>query len=322
MIEQAQVHLQNLSDISRRFTQGGKAASKSIAELQGDVSTSINTTLHQLAAECGSYSDLYEVGAKLLCTAVRVSEFVFSKSERLACYEAFYPGLSTIKEPGLKGRFLGNFGNVLADSNRLDESGNILRERLDCAINDDDPSAVGIAKEHLGKLLLRRGNLQEADELLAEAFAIAKSLADESSVTRLLKDMSDAAFRRNEAQSGIEFLQLRVKRSEESGDDLMVLSTCQHLAGRLTEMGQFLDAGVHANRALLLAKKLRLSLHQANVEGTLGNIAYEETNYEAAHSHFMNARRVYRKRNHFLGQAKTASSLGLVAWKQKKQMDW
>lgn len=191
----------------------------------------------------------------------------------------------------------------------------MLKQRFECAVNEADPAAVGVAKEILGKLLLRRGRFREGDPLLAEAFEVAKSISDDAAVTRLLKDVADAAFRRNEADLGVKYLEERLSRCEAVGDPLMRLSTCQILAERLIVIGQLDEAQSYADKAAAIAKPLRLPLRRAAIHGTLGNIAYEQKNYEAARIHFTSARRTFRKLCRVVEQAMTATSLGLTAWK-------
>ncbi|HEX3150417.1 MAG TPA: tetratricopeptide repeat protein [Gemmataceae bacterium] len=307
-----------LLEIARRFETGGVIGTEAIRRLRSVLAPQVRRLLHALAAQVVVGTEVSEIGAGLLCTAVRISEFVFSRDERAQWFESFHPAAISFKERGLRGRFLGNYGNALAECGRLDDAEIILKERLQCAVDQVDQAGEGLAKEHLGKLLLRRGRLAEAYTQLTEAFTIATKLQEEATVTRLLKDMADAAFRREEIDAGVKLLEERLRRCEAAGDSLLVLSTCQVLAERLLDSGRLEQCKPFAAKAATVARQLRFPIQLAAIQGTLGNIALEEQKFDTAKKHFARARRIFRKLGRIVEQGKTASSLGQVAWKMGK----
>lgn len=307
-----------LADLALQFEAGGSQAEAALRILKADLSEQIRGVLQGLCDICGDAPALCEIGAKLCCTAVRCADVIFSRDERVRWMQGFRKCDSQFNEPGLKGRLLGNLGNALADLGRLDEAETILKERHECALADGDTRVIGTALENIGKLLIRRGRFREADEKLEAAYRVAVDSNDQSGITRLLKDVADASFRRGESDRGIQLLQERLTRCETVGDPLLTLATSQVLAERLVNLGRLDDAREYAQGAIVVARKLRLPYRNATIQGTLGNIAYEQGQYDSAKLHYTKARRTFRRLGRVIEQGMTATSLGLTAWKQAR----
>ncbi|MDB5392130.1 MAG: tetratricopeptide repeat protein [Planctomycetaceae bacterium] len=308
--------LQEFEELSRRFASYKQQATAVVAMRQ--IQDLVRETLKELVSQVSRSVGLAEMGAKLLCTAVRLNESVFSAEERIAWIEAFRQRSSEFQDRQLTGKLLGNLGNALADTGRLDDADRVLQERLAEAKAQQDNLAESLAQEHLGKLCLRRGHVLDAVPLLEAAFAASRCRQDTVAIGRLMVEIAELRFRQGDIEGGLHLLRERLAHQEQGGDTQYTLTTCQRLAERLGDLGRIDEAQRYAERGLELAKTLRLPIRRASIMGTLGNLAYERNDFTEARRLFSEARKIFRRHGRIVEQGTTATSLGLVAWKERR----
>lgn len=269
--------------------------------------------------------EIAELGAELLCSAVRIGEVTFTLAERIDWFSKLLPLADQFRDTTLPGRFLANYGNALADAGKLDEAEAVLTRRQALAQHQQDLTAQALAQEHLGKLLLRQGRLAEAEVILNQAFRNAQQSNHFETVTRLLAEQANSRFRAGEIDAGVELLEQRLARCVDAGDLLLALSTLHTLATQLMFAERLVPAWEYAQKALVLAKQLRQRSSTAAILGTLGDIRMEEGNCAEARQLISAARRIARQTGDLVMQANTATSLGLIARKQcrfKQAVRW
>ena len=317
--------MQQLREVSAAYDASEETSSSAWKRLTSVLRLHVRHVLNAVTFDYAEDVQMLELGAGIVCTAVRLSEFAFPRHERILWMDAFRKAADDFAEPGLGGKLLGNLGNALAAAGRIDEAETVLRQRLEYATRDQDSAAENLAKEHFGKLLLRQGRFSEAYAILEEVFAAVSAASDQSAVTRLLKDVADAAFGRGEIAKGIQYLKERIERSVATNDSLTLFSTCHVLSERFCSIGDLDQAEHYASKALDLGRNVTFPARRAALLGTLGNIAYERGEFAVAHSHFTKARTIFRELGHIPEMAMTASSLGRTSWKQgncKRAVRW
>jgi tetratricopeptide (TPR) repeat protein len=314
LLDAAGVALEELQEIADFFHVGGSQQRAALGDVRR-ISEQFRGLLAALREQAQQSAAIAAAGAKLLCSAVRIVESLFTLDERIGWYQATLAKADEFEDRTLKGKLLGNLGNALADAGRLVEAEPVLMERLRLAQVCKDADSETIAREHVGKLLLRRGRFHEAESYLEQAYAHAIQQNNEAAVTRLLADRANVRYHLGDATGCLELLNERLARLQKNQDDLLLLSTHHTLASRLMNLGKLDEARHHAEAALAIAKRLRLPLRRAMVLGTLGDIAYDQSELKAARRHIAQARRVFRQHGNVVQQGNTATSLGLVARK-------
>lgn len=315
LIEDARFALAQLDELSDGFGAGG-ARQQAALSCMCAIRAQLRGLLGGLAAAAEGDEEVSESGAALLCTAVRASEAVLALSDRLSWFEAFVEQSGQFNDKSLHGKLLGNFGNALADAGRLGEAEAVLRRRLEVARQAGNVDGVALAQEHLGKLLVRRGRFVESEPLLEAAFDAARRRGDESAVTRLLTDVANARARHGDLSGCLKLLEERLQRCRQAGDHLLELSTHHTLAARLMNAGRLDEATHHGERALAIAKGLRLPRRRATVLGTLADIALDQGQLDLARGRIHAARRTFRKTGNVVMQGNAATTLGLIAAKE------
>lgn len=308
--EHARQELQRIQD--QYTAEGGDGA---VLEFRSDLVDHIRHVLNSLLLVAKPGVHVHEAAAGILCTAVRLSEHHFERSERSNWMKIAAESTGEFQDQLLAGRLLGNLGNSLAAQGQLDEASVYLERRLQHAEKGDDPATINMAREHMGKLKLRQGFIDEAESLLQKAYDMAIELGEEQSVIRLLKDVADAVIRRGETDRGLQMHRQRIERSRARGDLLIEFSSTQILADRLADADRLAEARETAFVALELCEKLRRPYLRANMLGTLGNIIYDEGDFAEAHRHYQKARRVYQRLGRVVEIGRTSTNLGLTSWK-------
>lgn len=276
----------------------------------------IRETLSALVALATTDVRAAEAAAEFLCTAVRLTDSLFTPRERNIWYEAIVTKAADFQDQVLHGKLLGNFGNSLADAGRLEEAEAILQRRLQLAVIEKDLIGEVLGSEHLGKLFLRRGRFFDAAPLLQMAFEKAVERGDEAAVIRLLADRAKNCFRKGDVAAGVALMEDRIRRCEGNGDSMLLLSTHHTLAEQLMSAGRLEDAQRHAEKAEAIAKRLRLPSRRAAILGTLGDINHDRGQLDLARRYVMSARRIFCRLNNSSMLSNTATSLGLIDQKQ------
>jgi tetratricopeptide (TPR) repeat protein len=315
LITEAQRACSQLAVHKKAFSAGAREQRAALRAFRSEAAQ-IRELLTVLSDTANEDLRFIHAGVELLCTAVRLSELVFSPSERIAWFEGFADRAANLQDRALYGRFLANYGNTLADAGRLDEAESLLKQRLAIAIEARDINAEALAQEHLGKLLVRRGRFADSEPLLDAAFAAAMRRRDEAAITRLLAERASVRERLGDMAGCLRLLRNRLRRCEKHGDLLLQLSTHQYLANRLPIAGRLNDAARHAQLALAIAKQLRLPYRQAQAMGTLGDIACDQNQLDVARRYIVSASRIFRRLGRIVMQANTATSLGSIACKE------
>ncbi len=147
-----------------------------------------------------------------------------------------------VGERGGEGPALSNVGSALIKLNRLDEAEQPLRDALAMALASDDPTAEVLARGHLAGLALARGQFAEAEREALAAVALAETLPARSPSAAAYGTLAEIRRAQKRPQEAINFGRQALIFAREQGRLYDLREALTSLAEDLANSGEFQEA--------------------------------------------------------------------------------
>ncbi len=194
-----------------------------------------------------------------------------------------------------------NAPNDAAKVLRLNELVTILRERnntkalhyaqeaLELASKLNYEAGLGPAKENLGWIYYRFGNLSEAFQLSTDALALSELQFDTATMARSLNSIAAIYFDQKLYPQAITYFRRTYALNEKTGDLATAARTLSNIAYVLLHTNRYDSAVIYAQRAYDLSNRSGNNYSKSAVLRMLGDIDLFRKDYEGAEEKFSKA---------------------------------
>ena len=171
-------------------------------------------------------------------------------------------------------------GHLILPLGRQEETRQLLQKSLDIYRGNDDITGVVMAQSLLGENCAWSGAFDEARELGEASVAMCRTLNDPWLLAWSLCRYGTSLFYQGEHSLARPLLEESLAIFEQLGDQLQVgdhyinLGTIQHNRGDLSK------ANAYYQKALISTQAMQSNWNEANVLHCLGNVAYEQNEYQ------------------------------------------
>lgn len=200
-----------------------------------------------------------------------------------------------------------------------DREGREWLTRIVAAGGAVDPALRAKVLTALGQLEHQQGDLESAEEHLAEAYRLTEGIGNKRGMADALRGLGHVARLRNDLDSAISCWRDSLVLEHALGaEQFRVAGNLGLLAFALTGKGDYAEAFDHASQALAIAQEIGALPLLAENHLTLGDIALLQEDYAKASEFATKARALYAETKDLYGCAIADQTLGRIALASQK----
>lgn len=178
----------------------------------------------------------------------------------------------------------------------------------------EEPSVpFATAVYYQGELARRRGDLETAEERLAETVELDRALGNTENIHSTYNALGMVAEGREAFDRAEEYYRRSIELKREAGNRRLLAKTLFNLGDLLVKRGDLAEAETCLDRSRDIAEEYELERFAANLAGGYGRLALERGDLDEAADRYRDQRERYREHDYAQGAATGLARLGDVA---------
>lgn len=198
--------------------------------------------------------------------------FIGQNQQALTCYLQQLSIARQIGDPRAEGYALLNLGLTHYDLWQPDQARQYFEQSLNTARSIHDRSLEGLALGSLGDVLLASGEYSAAQDCLREALVTAQALGDRLNQIRYLGSLGNLQNVLDELPQALDLYAQQLEIAQSVGNRPGICNALCNQISVYRKMGNFSEALLVANRALIMAREIQAQDDEAFISWQLGLI--------------------------------------------------